>query len=132
MTGIDQVVRDGLRAWAEGDLSALEALLHPDAELLWYKPGAWDCHGREQVIGLLRQRREDGSRPFGIRVDDIDDTTVVVSAREPGRRRGPDGPPVATVATIRDGKIIRLRQHRSRAAALAALGHRDHSGTDYV
>jgi ketosteroid isomerase-like protein len=49
-------VRGGLEAWQRGDVEALAPLLHPDVELSWWEPGEWDCHGREAVLELLRQR----------------------------------------------------------------------------
>jgi hypothetical protein len=38
--------RAGLRAWQRGNFDALEEVLAPEVELLWWEPGAWDCHGR--------------------------------------------------------------------------------------
>jgi ketosteroid isomerase-like protein len=121
VTSLDDVVRDGLQAWNDGDLDALAGLLSADAELLWYEPGPWDCHGADQIMALLRQRQSEGqARPQPLRIDHVEDHTIVVSAADPTHRSGSESPTVATVATIRGGKIIRLRQHRSRAEALAA------------
>jgi hypothetical protein len=37
------VTEEGLRAWTDGDLDALEAVLDPQVNLLWAEPGPWDC-----------------------------------------------------------------------------------------
>lgn len=57
MTDPHEPIEAGLRAWAAGDLGALEALLAPEVTLLAVQPGRWDCVGREQVMALLRLRR---------------------------------------------------------------------------
>jgi len=119
MNETDQVVADGLAAFAAGDLGALEALLASDVELLWYEPGNWDCHGRDEVTALFRQRQAEGQlRPYPVRIDPVNERTVVVSEAEPGTRRGPEPYPVATVVTIDGGRIVRMRQYRTREDAL--------------
>jgi protein-S-isoprenylcysteine O-methyltransferase Ste14 len=65
---MDSELLDGARAalagWQRGDLTALEPLLDPCVELLWWQPGDWDCHGREAVLALLRDRTRRGG-PMG-------------------------------------------------------------------
>jgi len=39
---------------------ALEPLLDPAVELLWWERGEWDCHGREAVLSCLRERVASG------------------------------------------------------------------------
>jgi hypothetical protein len=39
----------------------LEAVLDPEVELTWWESGEWDCHGREAVPALLRERTEEGA-----------------------------------------------------------------------
>ena len=53
--------RSALASLQQGDLTALEPLLHPDVELLWWRPGDWDCHGREEALSLLRERAREGA-----------------------------------------------------------------------
>jgi ketosteroid isomerase-like protein len=113
------LVRRGFEAWARGDLAELETLMHPDVELFWYEPGDWDCHGRETVLALLRRRLREGRPVFAVRVDTVDADTIVVSARDPAERRGGDLPTTATRVSIRDGRIMTMRQYRSREEALA-------------
>ena len=43
----------GLRAWAEGDLDALEILLAPEVSLRAVQPGPCDCTRKGQVMALL-------------------------------------------------------------------------------
>src|SRR5207247_1742773 len=52
--------RAGLQGWQDGNLTALEELLDPNVELLWWEPGEWDCHSRDDVLRLLAQRRSEG------------------------------------------------------------------------
>nr|WP_166682432.1 nuclear transport factor 2 family protein [Streptomyces sp. 846.5] len=114
------VVRDALRAWLRGDLDAFERALTEDAELLWYEPSPWDCHGRVQIMRLLRQRRAE-DRPFiEVRIDDVDADTLVVSVARPDQGQGAEEVARATRVTLRDGKISRLRQFRTLDQALAA------------
>jgi ketosteroid isomerase-like protein len=39
MSQTDDLVERGLRAWIEGDLAALEAVLDPAVTLRWVEPG---------------------------------------------------------------------------------------------
>jgi ketosteroid isomerase-like protein len=114
--------RAGLGAWQDGDLSALEELLDPDVELFWWKPGDWDCHGRDEVLRLLRTRQEEGAPPGDVELIDAgDDTLISVSRRSSDR--DPDWPDeAATVITFRDGRAVRMQQFRSQAEALSAVG----------
>ena len=112
------LVLAGLTAWASGNFERLADILDPDVELLAGEPGPWDCHGRDAVIGLLRQRRMGGVQPFRVQIDDVDEHTIVISRADPindGTDRG-----TATVATIHASMVTRMRQYPSRAAALAA------------
>ena len=111
----DDVIQRGLRAWTNGDLDALEAVLDPAVTLGWIEPGEWDCIGREEVMGLLRQRAAEGRTADPRRVERVDEHTVVVSAEQPG----PYGA-AATRISIAHGKVVAMRQYASRDAALAA------------
>jgi hypothetical protein len=50
-------VRAGLDGWLQGDTMPLEKLLHPDVELLWWKTGEWDSHGKAEVLALIKPAR---------------------------------------------------------------------------
>jgi ketosteroid isomerase-like protein len=112
--------RDALAAWQAGDLSALEPLLAPDAELLWWEPGDWDCHGRETVLDTLRDRARRGAGKA--RVDLIEAGDSLVVARRGMVRQGPEaGTRPATLVTFSKGRVVSMRQFRSREEALAAV-----------
>src|SRR5438876_1001413 len=112
--------RGGFEAWQRGDLAALEELLDPDVDLLWWEPGEWDCHSRDDVLRLLRERYEEGFA--GGRhelIDGGDDVLITVSY--PSEVGGPGWPDeTATVITFRDGKAVHMQQYRTREEALAA------------
>ena len=111
--------REALTAWQAGDLSALEPLLAPEVELLWWEPGEWDCHGREAVLALLRDRAERGAGKTWVDLIEAGDGLVV--ARRGMVTEGPEaGTRPATLVTFREGKVVSLRQFRSRSEALAA------------
>ncbi|HEY7174277.1 MAG TPA: nuclear transport factor 2 family protein [Micromonosporaceae bacterium] len=108
-------IDEGLAAWANGDFDRLSAVLDPDVDLLAAEPGPWDCHGRDAVIALLTERRAEGTQPFEVRIDDLDEHTIVVSRATADDREHVG----ATVAVIRDEKVVRMQQYPTRAAALA-------------
>ena len=116
-SGTAELIETGLRAWAEGDLDALEAVLDPGVSLRWLEAGEWDCTSRKQVMGLLRRRQGDGPRPHAMRIDRVDDTTFVVSPACQGERNGSEASAAATRITVTDGKVRAMQQYRSRADA---------------
>jgi len=112
--------RLGLEAWQQGDVSALEPLLDPDVELLWWQAGDWDCHGREAVMDLLRKRAQSGARNATAELIEAAEQVLVVFRIEPE----PEGPQVglkpATVVTFRNDRVVSMRLFRSLDEALAA------------
>jgi hypothetical protein len=114
MTETDDLVRRGLRAWTDGDLDALEVVLDRAVTLRWIEPGPWDCMNRDQVMRLLRQRQAEGLGAHRMRIDHVDDHTVVVSTDEPG----PYGA-AATRISIAHGAVVAMQQYASRDGALA-------------
>jgi ketosteroid isomerase-like protein len=113
--------RSALANWQEGDLSALEPLLVPAVELLWWEPGDWDCHGREEVLALLSERKKQGLGDAEVELTEAGGYVLVVS-RATTVRDGPQaGTRPATVVTFRDGKVISMRQFHSRKEALVAV-----------
>lgn len=110
--------RAGLEAWLRGDVDALVPLLDPDVELLWWEPGDWDCHGKDEVIELLRERASQEA-PAEVDIVDVEDDTLLVERRETAT----DGPqagyrPVTSVE-FRGGRVVRMRQYLSRDEAIA-------------
>jgi ketosteroid isomerase-like protein len=111
-------VRHGLEAWQQGDVAALAELLHPDVDLLWWTPGDWDCHGKDQVVALFTERAS-ASAQASVDLTDVDDHTLLVHRRDPVT----DGPEAgfrpATLVRFRDGQVVHMQQYRSREDALA-------------
>ena len=109
------VIEAGLRAWADGDLQALEAVLDPRVNLLAIEPGPWDCTNRDQVMRLLRQRRTErhGQPSQPVHVSRLDDTTYVVSSGSPIDPDDPQSLRIATRITVTDGKVIQMQQYRA-------------------
>jgi ketosteroid isomerase-like protein len=99
------LIRDGLAAWARGDLDSVELLLDPAVTLKAPQPGPWDCDNREQVMSLLRGRqgRQSRGETSTVEVLRIDDAMFAVSSLGGGED-------VATLVTIGDGKVISLQQ----------------------
>lgn len=114
--------RAGLDAWQDGDLSALEELLDPNVELLWWEPGEWDCHSRDDVLQLLGQRRAQGANRVEVELIDAGDDVLVSVSHTTDRPDWPDES--ATVIWFRDDKAIEMRQFKSREEALTAASSR--------
>jgi hypothetical protein len=110
--------RAGLRGWQDGDLTALEELLDPHVELLWWEPGEWDCHSRDDVLRLLAQRQREGVNRAEVELIDAGEDVLVSVSHTVDRPDWPDEP--ATVIRLRDGKAIEMRQFKSREDALTA------------
>jgi len=119
-TELIEVARAGLEAWQRGDLEALTTLLDPEVELTWWEPGEWDCHGREAVLALLRERAVEGAGVAKIELIDAAEDKIVATRAA----IVPDGLAAglrpATLITFRDGKAIAMRQFRDRSEALTA------------
>ena len=116
-------VQQALEGWINGDLRPLEQLLHPDVELLWWRPGEWDCHGKEQVMSLLKTRA--GQRGPTVNMDVAragDDALIVTRKTEPGEGELP-----ATLITFHKGLIIKMHQFRSPEEARKAAPFRARS-----
>lgn len=110
MTAGQDPIQQGLRAWADGDLAALKAVLDPDVTLRAVEPGPWDCVGRAQVMRLLRRRQTEGVSAYPVHVDRIDDETFSVHSERPDP---PEGFPVATRITVEAGRVIAMQQYRA-------------------
>ncbi|MDQ6688598.1 MAG: nuclear transport factor 2 family protein [Actinomycetota bacterium] len=109
--------RGGLVAWQRGDLTALVDLFDPDVELLWWTPGNWDCHGKEAVLALLTARVKQGP-PAEVDILEVNDTTLLVE-RSATVLGGPEpGFRPATLVRLRNGRVVRMQQYRSREDAL--------------
>ncbi len=113
----DDPIRAGLRAWADGDLTALAEVLDPQVELRGFGPRQWDCIGRDQVLDLLAQHPVGRDLPMD--VQRIDEHTFVTSAVA---QQGATPPfPIAIRITVSAGRVITIQHYRSAAGAMA--GH---------
>jgi limonene-1,2-epoxide hydrolase len=96
-------------------------------ELVWdgVSPGL-RCEGREQAMGLIRNRL--AAAPLTVDAVEAVDAGehVIIGLRGPGFNQTPGD--LATVGqvffvfTFSDGKVVRWRDYRTRAAAVAAAG----------
>ena len=116
MTETAEPIEVGLRAWAAGDLHALETLLAPDVTLLAVQPGPWDCVGREQVMALLRRRRTEGPVYPG-HVGRVDEHTWTVTTDAPVDPDGPEPFAHGTRITVAGGLVTAMQQYRANPAA---------------
>jgi uncharacterized protein len=117
-----ELVRSSFDAFLRGDWNALSDAMDPAVEWHWYEPGEWDCHDRKKVLATLFERQRDGV------VTGLDSVVAVgdrVFVEVTGPRLESWGLPrghACMVVTVRDGRIVRMQDHRSRAAALADAG----------
>lgn len=112
--------RGGLEAWQRGDVEALAPLLHPEVELTWWEPGDWDCHGREAVLALLRERTGEGAGTMEIELIDAGEDAIIACRAETVRDGPATGLRPATLIVFRAGLAVTMRQFRDRSEALAA------------
>ena len=127
-----ELARRGYEALMRGDLDTVAELFAPDLSWGWWQPGPWDCHSREEAMTVIRERV--GQRAIGqlVEVIDVDDERIVVVMRrnrdsersyaDAGIPEGHDES--ANVVTIRDGKVVSMRDYMTKAEALAVVGKR--------
>jgi len=123
------VIRTAYEAYARGDLDVMLSLVDPDLEWTFLDPSMADpapetCHGRHELAEVMARRAELGL------ASEVQDMTangdhVMVVARTPGadaRRARPTGDMSFTVFTVRDGRIVAMRDCRDREEAVAIVG----------
>jgi ketosteroid isomerase-like protein len=123
------LVRHAYQAYANGDLATMLELVDPDLEWTYLdptleRPTPQVCHGRHELENLLR-----GWAQHGLRAE-LDEVVaggelIMVGVRIPGigadhGRRGDDR--AYSVLTVRDGRIVALRDCRDRQEALRLVG----------
>jgi ketosteroid isomerase-like protein len=123
------LVRRAYQAYANGDLAAMLEFVDPDLEWTYLDPTLEHptpqvCHGRHELEQVLRHWAEHGLRA------ELEEVTgsgelVMVGVRTPGvdahdGRHGHDR--AYSVFTVRDGRIVALRDCRDRQEALHLAG----------
>ena len=121
-TSNDELVRSSFDAFLRGDWDTLGQVMDPGVQWLWYEPGEWDCHGREQVLATLFDRRRDGVVTGLNAVVAVDERVFVEVTGPRLTGSGLPGGYACMVVTVRDGRIVRMQDYPDRAAALAGAG----------
>jgi ketosteroid isomerase-like protein len=122
------LARRGYEAVMRGDLDALSEVLAPDLTWHWWEHGPWDCHSREEALEVIRERRSQNAIGDLREVSDLGNGRVLVvlglrpdseiTAAALGLPAGHDE--IANIVTIRDGKVVAMRDYRTRAEAIEA------------
>ena len=113
MPDIDRAIRDGLDGWDRDDLARLASLLAAEAGLVWYEPGAWDCHGSATLQRLLRRCQTEGTGgPYRVH------TPRTNKAAPWPQRRCTDPPRQPTLAERRNSPLVEIQEsfHRENQA----------------
>jgi ketosteroid isomerase-like protein len=117
---VETLVRQTWAALEDGDLSALEAVLAPDARWLAVEQGPWDCENRSQILAVMRRNLENGIAGEIVEVSDAGPDRALVGFRPTDRTEGAwpleDGIRWL-VLTARDGAITEMKGCATRAAA---------------
>jgi ketosteroid isomerase-like protein len=126
-----KLIRRAYQAYANGDLDGMLALVDPDLEWTYLdpaleRPTPQVCHGRQELEQVLRHWADHGLRA------ELEEVTaagelVMVGVRIPGvdahqGRRGDNR--AYSVFTVREGRIVALRDCRDRREALQVAGVR--------
>jgi ketosteroid isomerase-like protein len=124
-----ELIRRAYQAYASGDLAAMLGYIDPALEWTYLDPALEHptpqvCHGRQELEQLLRHWAEQGVRAELEEVTSAGEL-VMVGVRTPGvdahhGRRGDDW--AYSVFTVRDGRIVALRDCRDRQEALQLAG----------
>jgi ketosteroid isomerase-like protein len=124
-----QVARSGYEALRRGDVDAVFELLAPDLDWQGWEPGEGDCHSREEAMAVFKERLEERAIGDLEEIIGIDDERVLVVTRGNPDFEGrfaelslPEGhDEIASLITIREGKVVQMRDYKTRAEALAAI-----------
>jgi ketosteroid isomerase-like protein len=124
-----ELIRRAYQAYASGDLDGMLELADPDLEWTYLdpaleRPTLQVCHGRQELEQVLRHWAEHGLR---VELEEVTSAgeLVMVGVRTPGidahhGRRGDDR--AYSVFTVREGRIVALRDCRDRQEALQVAG----------
>ena len=124
-----ELIRRAYQVYASGDLDGVLELVDPDLEWTYLdpaleRPTPQVCHGRQELEEVLRHWTEHGLRAELEEVTSAGEL-VMVGVGIPGvdahhGRRGDDR--AYSVFTVRDGRIVALRDCRDRQEALQLAG----------
>jgi ketosteroid isomerase-like protein len=116
-----EIAKRGFTAWREGDLEAVESMLDPNVQWRSHEPSEGDCHSRDDVMQVVRERYEQGFALGDVEFIDAAPDVVIVVAH-PGQVGGDAWPEeTATVLTFRDGKVVDMQGHHTKDDALKAV-----------
>jgi ketosteroid isomerase-like protein len=126
-----ELIRRAYRAYASGDLDGMLELVDPDLEWTYLDPALEQptpqvCHGRQELEQVLRHWAEHG---LWAELEEVTSSgeLVMVGVRTPGvdaHRGRPGGDQAYSVFTVREGRIVALRDCRDRQEALQVAGIR--------
>jgi ketosteroid isomerase-like protein len=124
-----ELIRTAYQAYARGDLATMLGFVDPDLEWTYLDPRLEDphpqvCHGRQELEAALERRAERGLTAELEEVLGHGDRVMAVT-RTPGGdayRVRPADDRNFSVLTVREGRIVALRDCRDRQEALAAAG----------
>jgi ketosteroid isomerase-like protein len=98
----------------------IEEMLDPSATWRWFEPGDWDCENREDIVRTLRERYDQGFGEGRMELVDGGPGKVIAVSR-PREIGGEEWPAeTATVISFREGKVVSMKDYRTRDEALAA------------
>ena len=121
-----ELIRRAYEGYAHGDTTSMLSLVDPDLEWTYLDPAEEDpepqiCHGRHELEAALERQAEQG---FMAELEEVigNGDRVMVVVRIPGldtyRVRQADDRSFIVV-TVREGRIVGLRDCRDRQEALA-------------
>jgi ketosteroid isomerase-like protein len=130
-SGFDQLlafVRRGYELWNQGDISAVAEMWSDDFE--WHNDPSWPgqqvYYGRDTVVRFLMEEVANVIDLGEIEVERIEPVGNELVICMVARTRGQDSHldigkvPVFHVASVRDGKVVRVRAFLDKAQAMAA------------
>ena len=123
----EELVRQGYKAFGEGDMDTLRAMYAPDAvhSATGTNPLAGDYKGVDTIIGYYGQLFELSGGTFSAELKStevVGEDTVVATHTDKGQRDGKTLDQDETLTfTIADGKFTRLVENHSDQAAYDAF-----------
>ena len=124
-----ELIRRAYQAYASGNLAAMLELVDPDLEWTYLDPTLEQlipqvCHGRHELEQVLGGWAEHGLR---VELEEVAGSgeLVMVGVRAPGvdaHHGWPRGDRAYSVLTVREGRVVALRDCRERQEARRLAG----------